>query len=177
MLWRPGHKFLRGACGGWAWWVHCLQSDQGHHYGCDIIAFGARRLSCLPGITDICLCWGVLNEVSHLPCHLTKAHVAADIVWKGEPCLVTCRNVPKRVVHRPRAVLRRVHPSSTGHELQNFLVAFARVWHISKRKDFPQQHSKGPVHRTREMDVDAHIPTCAHTWTHTYTHIDTQTQM
>lgn len=72
----------------------------------------------------------------------------------------------KRVVHRPGAVLGWVHPSSTGDKLQNFLVAFARVWHVSEREDLPQQHSEGPVRRTGDVEM----ATRAHTQTRALTH-------
>ena len=93
---------------------------------------------------------------------------------KGELCLVTSKNVPRRVVHRPRSVLRGVHPSSAGDELQNFLVAFARVWHVSKGEYFPQQHSKGPAHRTGGVGVGTRH-TGVHAHSHTETLMDTHT--
>lgn len=98
------------------------------------------------------------------------------IFRKEKVSLATHRNVPKRVIHGPRAVLRWVHPSSAGDELQNFLVAFAGVWHVSKRKYFPQQHAERPAHGTEEI-IRVHIYTRTHTHTDIYTYRDTHTQM
>lgn len=101
---------------------------------------------------------------------ILKKHMWLWIFFEKKNCLVTTsRKVPKRVIHRPRAVLGWVHPASTGDELQNFLVAFAGIWHISERKDFPQQHSKGPGHGTQDMEMDIDTPTHIHSHTHTGT--------
>lgn len=48
-------------------------------------------------------------------------------------------------LHRPRAVLGRVHPAAVGHELQHLLVAAAGIRHVAQREDLPQQYPERPA--------------------------------
>ena len=47
-------------------------------------------------------------------------------------------------LHWPRAVFRRVHSSTVGYKLQNFLVAATWIWHVAQREDLPQQNPEWP---------------------------------
>lgn len=44
--------------------------------------------------------------------------------------------------HGPWAALGRIHPPSAGDELQDLLVGFTRIWHVTQREDLPEQNSK-----------------------------------
>lgn len=48
-------------------------------------------------------------------------------------------------LHRPRAVFRRVHSSTVGHELQHLLVAATGIRHVAQREDLPQQDPERPA--------------------------------
>lgn len=47
-------------------------------------------------------------------------------------------------LHRPGAVLGRIHTASISHKLQHLLITAARVRHVAQREDFPKQNSKWP---------------------------------
>lgn len=66
--------------------------------------------------------------------------------------------------HRARTVLRRIHPASAGDKLQNLLVGFAGVRHVTQREDLPQQYSKWPAGggaRSRTELTRSHGSSCA----------------
>lgn len=63
------------------------------------------------------------------------------------------KQILKSFLHRAGAVFGWIHPSSTCYELQDLLVTFAGIGHISKREYFPQQHSKWPGHKRERNTV------------------------
>lgn len=68
-------------------------------------------------------------------------------------CFVVMEATPAPLyLHRPRAVLGRVHPAAVGHELQHLLVAAAGIRHVAQREDLPQQHPERPAEEEEEEE-------------------------
>lgn len=56
-------------------------------------------------------------------------------------------------LHRPGAVLRRVHPPAVGDELQHFLVTATWIRHVAQGEDLPQQNPERPAGDERRDNV------------------------
>ena len=72
-------------------------------------------------------CWyaGVFFFFDHFSVHITSM----------------CPNLH---LHRPRAVFRRVHPSTVGYKLQYLLVTATWIRHVAQWENLPQQNPKRP---------------------------------